>query len=99
MIITVLVASLAVYSWKLLGYLVPNSLISERVRTISDRVTIALMAALVGIQGFAIGTRLEIDARLPALIVAAVLLWLRVPYILVVAIAALTAAGIRFLGF
>ena len=98
MILTVVLASLAVYSWKLLGYLVPNRVISERVRLISDRITIALMAALVAIQGFSSAQTIEVDARLPALLVAGLLLWLKVPYILVVAIAALTAAGIRFLG-
>lgn len=98
MILTVVLASLAVYSWKLLGYLVPNRVISERVRLLSDRITIALLAALVAIQGFSAAQTIEVDARLPALLVAGALLWLKVPYILVVAIAALTAAGLRFLG-
>lgn len=98
MILTVVIASLAVYSWKLLGYLVPDRFISERVRALSDRVTITLLAALVGIQGIAVGNQLELDARLPALGVAAVLLFLKVPYILVVLSAALTAAGLRYLG-
>lgn len=99
MILTVVIASIAVYSWKLLGYLVPNRFISDRIRQLSERITISLLAALVGIQGLAEGTALVVDARLPALVVAGLLLWQRVPYILVVAIAALTAAGLRFLGF
>ena len=99
MIVTVLLASLAVYSWKLLGYLVPSRLISDRLRLLSERVTIALLAALVGIQGFTTGTALVIDARLAALLVAGILLWRKVPYIVVVAVAALTAAGLRLLGF
>ena len=99
MILTVVLASAAVYSWKLLGYLVPSKFISPRLREFSDRVTIALLAALVGIQGFSIGSALQLDARLPALVVAAILLALRVPYIVVVAAAAAVAAGIRYLGF
>lgn len=99
MITTVIIASIAVYSWKLLGYLIPNRLISDRVRVLSERITISLLAALVAIQGFAMGTNLVIDARLPALVVAGVLLWQKVPYIVVVAVAALVAAGFRFLGF
>lgn len=99
MITTVIIASIAVYSWKLLGYLVPNRFISDRVRLLSERITISLLAALVAIQGFSIGTDLVIDARLPALVVAGILLWQKVPYIVVVAVAALTAAGFRFLGF
>lgn len=99
MILTVVLASLAVYSWKLLGYLLPARFISLRTREISNRVTITLLAALVGIQGVAVGNQLEIDARLPALAVAGVLLYLRVPYVLVVIGAALVAAGLRVIGF
>ncbi len=98
MILTVVLASLAVYSWKLLGYLVPSRYISPRLRVISDRITITLLAALVGIQGFAVGSELQLDARAPALVVAAALLALRVPYIVVVAVAAAVAAGLRYLG-
>jgi hypothetical protein len=97
-IITVVIASLAVYSWKLLGYLVPERFISNRLRQFSDRVTITLLAALVGLQGIAVGNELQLDARLPALVAAGVLLALRVPYIAVVASAAAVAAGLRYLG-
>ena len=99
MILTVVLASLAVYSWKLLGYLVPSRYISPKLRVLSDRITITLLAALVGIQGFAVGSELQLDARVPALVVAAALLALRVPYIVVVAVAATVAAGLRYLGF
>lgn len=98
MILTVVLASLAVYSWKILGYLVPERFISDRLRGFSDRVTIALLAALVGIQGVAVGNELQLDARIPALVVAGLLLWLKVPYVLVVASAAAVAAGLRYLG-
>ena len=98
MILTVLLASAAVYSWKILGYLVPERFISAKLRGFSDRVTITLLAALVGIQGVAVGNELQLDARLPALAVAGLLLWLKVPYGLVVASAAVVAAGLRFLG-
>jgi len=99
MILTVLLASLAVYSWKLLGYLLPARIITPWIREFSDRVTITLLAALVGLQGIAVGNELQLDARVPALLVAGVLLWLKVPYILVVLAAAVTAAGLRYLGF
>lgn len=98
MILTVVLASLAVYSWKLLGYLIPARFITDGLRAFSDRVTTSLLAALVGIQGFAVGSELELDARFPALVVAGVLLYLKVPYILVVASAAAVAAGLRALG-
>ena len=99
MILTVVMASVAVYSWKLLGYVIPERFISPKLRSFSDRVTITLLAALVATQGVAIGSELQLDARVPALVVAAVLLFLRVPYIAVVAAAALVAAGLRALGF
>jgi hypothetical protein len=97
-ILAVVLASIAVYSWKLLGYLVPSRFISPRLRVVSDRITITLLAALVGIQGFAVGSELQLDARVPALVVAGVLLALKVPYIIVVAAAAAVAAGLRYLG-
>ena len=98
MSLPVLLASAAVYSWKILGYLGPSQFISAKLRSFSDRVTITLLAALVGIQGVAVGNELQLDARLPALAVAGLLLWLKVPYVLVVASAAVVAAGLRFLG-
>ena len=98
MILTVILASLAVYSWQLLGYLVPARFITERFRGFADRVTVALLAALVAIQGFSTEGEIVIDARLGALAVAAVLLAMRATYILVVLAGALVAAGLRALG-
>ena len=43
---TVIAASFAVYSWKILGYLVPEKLITPAFRDVADRVTVALLAAL-----------------------------------------------------
>jgi uncharacterized membrane protein len=98
MITTVILASLAVYSWKLLGYLVPERFITERFRGFADRVTVALLAALVAIQGFSTDGEIALDARLGALAVAAVMLTFRAPYILVVLAGAAVAAGLRALG-
>lgn len=98
MILTAVLASIAVFSWKLLGYLVPARFISDKLRLLSDRVTITLLAALVGIQGIAIGNELQLDARVPALFVAALLLYFKTPYIVVVAVAAAVAAGLRSFG-
>ncbi|MFY8026467.1 MAG: AzlD domain-containing protein [Aquiluna sp.] len=98
MITSVIIASLAVYSWKLLGYLVPERFITDKFRDFAERVTVALLAAMVMIQGFTIQGEVVIDARLPALLVAAVLLWLRAPYILVVIAGAAVAGILRLLG-
>lgn len=99
MIITVIAASLLVYSWKLLGYLIPERLLTPKVKSFTERVTIVLLAALVVTQTLAVGGEWVFDARVPAVGVAAVLLWLRAPFIVVVIAAAAVAAGLRFLGF
>lgn len=99
MTLTVIIASLAVFSWKLLGYLIPQKWITDGIRQFSDRVTVVLLSALVAVQTFVTGNSVEFDARVPALGVAAILFALRVPYIVVVIAAAAVAAGLRALGF
>ena len=100
MIWAVLAASAAVYSWKLFGYLIPERFINGFFRAFADRVTVALLVALVVVQTFSVTGGIALDARFPALAVAALLFWLRVPYILVVVAAAATAALLRnYLGF
>jgi hypothetical protein len=97
--LTVIIASLAVFSWKMLGYLIPQKFITDGIRAVSERVTVVLMTALVAVQTLVNGNQVEFDARVPALGVAAILFALRVPYIVVVIAAAGTAAGLRLLGF
>lgn len=99
MILSVILASLAVYSWKLLGYLVPGRFINEKLRLFAERVTVCLLAALVITQGLTSGGEIAVDARLGALAVAAVLLAVRAPYIAVVIAGAIAAALLRLLGF
>jgi len=98
-IVTVLIASATVYSWKLLGYLIPEKRITPAMRAFAERVTVSLLAALVVIQGFTTTGEIVFDARVPALITAALLLWFRAPYIVVVIAGALVAAVFRMLGF
>jgi branched-subunit amino acid transport protein len=98
-IVTVLIASAAVYSWKLLGYLIPEKRITPAMRAFAERVTVSLLAALVVVQGFTNTGEIVFDARVPALITAALLLWFRAPYIAVVIAGALVAAVFRMLGF
>ncbi|HEY7797076.1 MAG TPA: AzlD domain-containing protein [Microbacteriaceae bacterium] len=98
MTLAVIAASLAVFSWKLLGYLVPERYVSNpKFRQLADAITVGLLSALVGIQGFTSDSELTIDSRLPALILAAVLLYLRMPFIVVIAGAAAFSAVIRML--
>ena len=92
----VIIASLACLSLKIAGYLVPASLLEKPAPArIANLLTVALLAALIAVQTLGSGNRIVFDARLPALAVAAVLLALRVPFIVVVIAAAAVAALIR----
>jgi hypothetical protein len=73
-------------------------LAGERVSRIMGLVTVALLAGLLAVQTAAQGQGLAIDSRLAAVCVAGLALWLRAPFIVVVVIAALVAAGLRALG-
>jgi len=96
--LVVVVASLACVSLKLAGYLVPRSVLERPTPSrVADLLTVALFAALTAVQALGAGTAVVIDARLPALAVAAGLFALRVPFVLVVILAAATAATIRAL--
>jgi branched-subunit amino acid transport protein len=63
-----------------------------------DLVAVPLLAALILDQTVGDGHRIVIDARLPALAVAAVLVWRRAPFLVVVLAAAATAALLRAVG-
>jgi hypothetical protein len=94
----ILIASAATLALKLGGYLVPSGLLErERPARIADLLTVALLAALIAVQTLGAGQAIVVDARVPAVVVAAALFALRVPFIVVVAVAALVAAGIRAL--
>jgi branched-subunit amino acid transport protein len=99
MILTVIAASLLVYSWKIIGYLIPERFLTPKVKSFTERVTLVLLAALVVTQTLASNGEWAFDARIPAVLVAGVLLWLRAPFIVVVIAAAAVAAGLRYLGF
>jgi hypothetical protein len=92
----VIIASLACLALKVSGYLVPESLLEKPAPyRIANLLTIALLAALVGVQTLGSGQQVVLDARVPAILVAAVLFALRVPFVLVVIAAAATAALLR----
>lgn len=96
----VIIASLLCLALKLSGYLVPKSTLEKPATSrIANLLTIALLAALVSVQTFGHAEGLKVDARLPALVVAAVLFSLRVPFVIVVIAAAAVAALIRLSGW
>ena len=92
----ILLASIAVFALKLVGYLVPPSLVEKPTPArVANLLTVALLSALIAVQTLGVGQSIVVDARVPALVVAAGLFALRVPFILVVAAAARTAALLR----
>ena len=93
---TIILASITVLALKLLGYLVPSSLVEKPIPArVANLLTVALLSALIVVQTLGGGQGIEVDARGPALLVAAGLYALRVPFIVVVAAAAVVAALIR----
>lgn len=67
-------------------------------RTLSDLAPAALLAALVATSAFVRDDGLVIDARVAGLITAALALVLRVPFVLMVILAAAATAAARSLG-
>lgn len=96
----VLAASIICVALKTLGYLVPPKVLdAPRPARIADLLTVALLAALVAVQTLGAGQQVVVDARIPAILVAAGLLLLRAPFLVVVIGAALTAALLRLVGW
>jgi len=94
----VLLTALGCYLLKLAGLVVPASLLERPlVRRVSDLVPVALLAALVAVQAFGAGRGLVLDARAAGLAVGVVAVLLRAPFLVVVVLAALTAAAVRLL--
>jgi len=88
------------YLLKLAGMSVPERVLAHPVvRRTADLLPVVLLAALVAAQVFVTrgpdGPELTIDARLAGLVAAFVALLLRLPFIVVVFVAALTAALVR----
>ena len=99
--IAIILAAVAVYSWKIIGAYVPQRLMEKPViARIAGLLTVALMAGLIGIQGFTSGGQLHADARIPALVVAGLLTWRKALFIVMVAAAAVVAWALRaYLGW
>ena len=97
---TVLLALCAAsYALKAVGPLLAGGReLGPQARRALDLVAVPLLAALILVQTLGDGHRLVIDARVPALAVAGVLVWRRAPFLVVVLAAAGTAALLRALG-
>ncbi|MCP4744146.1 MAG: AzlD domain-containing protein [Actinomycetales bacterium] len=95
----VIVGSLGAYLLKLAGYVIPERVLDNpRLQRLTAILPIALLAALVGVQTFSTGDAVQVDARVAGLAAAIVALALRAPFLVVILVAAATAAVLRGAG-
>lgn len=95
----ILLASVVAFATKLIGYLVPERwLAGARMARVTGTLTVGLLAALTAMNTFAGSGGPAVDARVGALLAAALALVLRVPFLGVVAIGAAAAALLRLAG-
>lgn len=95
----VLLAACLCVALKVFGYLIPAHVLeAPRPARISDLLTVALLAALVAVQTLGAGQAVVVDARIPAILVTAGLLYLRQSFLVVVVAAAAVAALLRLAG-
>jgi hypothetical protein len=98
--VAVLTAAVVAYAFKVAGYTVPPRFLeAPRVLGVTEMLPAALLASLVVLQTFSTGPHLALDARAAGLGVAVVALLLRAPFIVVVIVAAVTAALLRVAGW
>ncbi|MDT4916321.1 MAG: hypothetical protein QOI15_3006 [Pseudonocardiales bacterium] len=93
----VLATAAGCYAFKLAGYLVPARVLDEpRIRRVVELLPVALLAALVVVEAIANGRDVELDVpRLAGLGVGAIAVWRRAPFMVIVVLAAATAAVLR----
>lgn len=97
--IAIVAAAAGCYLLKLAGLSVPARVLERpAVQGVAVALPIALLAALTAVQTAAGPGGLTVDARLAGVAAAVVALLLRAPFLVVVGVAALTAAGLRLLG-
>lgn len=95
---TLIGLGLASYALKALGpLLVGRRPIPADVTQILGLIAVPVLAALILVQTLDGAGRIVIDARVPAMAVAALLVWRRAPFLVVVLSAAATAALLRAL--
>lgn len=95
-----LLGGVVAFATKLAGYLVPARWLEKpAVAAAAGRLTIGLLAALTVMNTVASGQHLALDARIGALLVAALALWARLPFLAVVVLGAAAAALLRWAGW
>ena len=95
----VVAAGLATFAIKLVGHLLPRHWLARpQVARVAAIVTVALLSALVAIQGATSGGRIVLDSRLAGIAAAVVALLAKAPFVVVVLAAAVVTALLRWAG-
>ena len=96
----VVLVSFGAFAEKYLGYQVPESWYrNERLIAIIAALPVGLLAALIAVSALSSDVGISVDARLVGLSAAFVALMLRAPFLVVLIVAAATAAIFRALGW
>lgn len=96
---TVLLGAAACYALKALGFVVPQRIVDNpRIAALVAMFPVALLSALLAVVTVGDGRAIVLDARFAAVLAAAVALFLRAPFLVVVLVGAATAAGLRAAG-
>jgi hypothetical protein len=91
----VLVLCGAAYGLKALGLVLAGRLPAAAGGASLDLVVVPVLAALIVVQTLDGGGELVLDARVPAVLVGAILVWRRAPVLVIVLAAGATAALLR----
>jgi uncharacterized membrane protein len=85
------------FAFKLAGYLVPARVLDRpRIRRVVELLPVALLAALVVVEAIADGRHITLDGpRLAGFGVGALAVWRQAPFLVIVVLAAVTAALLR----
>ena len=95
----ILLAVAAAYAIKLSGYLLPRKLLDRPVVIrLATGLTVGLLASLTILNTVGKGQAIVLDSRLLALGAAAIALWLKAPYLVVVLVGAVAAGLGRLAG-
>ena len=94
--IGILLTAAGCYALKLAGLSVPDRVLDHPLTLrAATLIPVALLGALIAVQVLSDGSDIVVDARLAALGIAAALLWWRMPFLVVVGVAAGSAALLR----
>ena len=96
----VLIASFGCYAEKLAGYLLPERVLDRRVvHHVAALLPVALLTGIVSVQALSTKHVVLLDARVPGMAVAILLMARRTNFLAMVVSAAATTALVRHLGW